>query len=47
MELVQCQKIVEEYMIKGDNSSNVGGIVWIVLGVTILLIGVKQLLTGR
>ena len=38
---------VEEYMIKGDNSSNVGGIMWIVLGVIIALVGVYKILTGR
>ena len=37
----------EEYMIKGDNASNIGGIIWIVLGVIILLVGIKQLLMGR
>ena len=38
---------VEEYMIKGDNSSNIGGTIWIVLGIVILLLGLKQLLMGR
>lgn len=38
---------VEEYMIKGDNSSNIAGIIWIVLGVIVLLVGIKQLLMGR
>ena len=38
---------VEEHMIKGDNSSNIGGIVWIALGIIILLVGVVKLLTGR
>lgn len=38
---------VNEHMIKGDNSSSIGGIVWIVLGVVILLVGVIKFLTGR
>jgi len=37
----------EEHMIKGDNSSNIGGTIWIVLGIIVLLVGIKQLLTGR
>ena len=32
----------EEHIIKGDNSSNVGGIIWICIGVVILLVGIKQ-----
>mgnify|MGYP002858803186 CR=1 FL=1 len=38
---------VEQYMIKGDNSSMVGGIIWIVLGAIIILIGIFKLLTGK
>ena len=38
---------VEEHMIKGDNSSNIGGTIWIVLGVIILLAGVVKFLIGR
>ena len=38
---------VEEYMIKGDNSSSIGGIIWIVLGIVVLLVGVVKFLTGR
>ena len=38
---------IEEHMIKGDNSSKIGGIIWIVLGSIILLVGVVKFLTGR
>ena len=38
---------VQEYLIKGDNSSNIGGIIWIVFGIIMLLIGIKQLIFGR
>ncbi len=38
---------IEEHMIKGDNSSNIGGIIWIVLGSVVLLAGVVKFLTGR
>lgn len=38
---------VEEHIIKGDNSSMVGGIIWIVLGAIILLVGIFKLLTGK
>ena len=37
----------EEYIIKGDNSSNIIGTILIVFGVIVLLVGIKQLLTGR
>ena len=33
---------IEEHMIKGDNSHNIGGIIWIGIGVVTLLVGVKQ-----
>ena len=38
---------IEEYMIKGDRSSLLGGIIWIVLGTIILLVGIVKFLTGR
>lgn len=47
VEILYNPNNVEEYIIKGDNSSNIGGIIWIVLGVIVLLVGIKQLLTGR
>ena len=47
IELMYNPNNVEEYIIKGDNSSKIGGIIWIVVGVVVLLVGVKQFLTGR
>jgi len=39
--------LLNTHMIKGDNSSKIGGIIWIVLGSIILLVGVVKFLTGR
>ena len=47
IEIMYNPNNVEEHMIKGDNSSNIGGIIWIVLGVVILLAGIVKFLTGR
>ena len=47
IEIMYNPNKVEEYMIKGDNSSNIGGIIWIVLGTVALLAGVVKFLTGR
>lgn len=47
VEIMYNPNNAEEYIIKGDNSSNIGGIIWIVLGVIISLVGIKQLLMGR
>jgi len=38
---------VEQNIIKGDNSSSIGGIIWIVLGTVILLVGIVKFLTGK
>ena len=38
---------VQEYIIKGDNSANIGGIIWICIGIIVLLIGIRNVLVGR
>lgn len=47
IEILYNPNNVEEFIVKGDNSSRIGGIIWIVIGVIVLLVGVKQLIFGR
>ena len=47
IDLLYNPENVKEYMIKGDKSSQIAGIISIVVGVLLLGVGVKQLLLGR
>ena len=46
IEIMYNPKDVEEYIIKGDNSSNMIGIIMIVVGAVITLFGTKKTLLG-
>ena len=47
IEIMYNPNKVEEHIIKGDNSSKIGGIIWIALGIVILFVGVVKFITGR
>ena len=38
---------IEEHIIKGDNSSKIGSIIWIVLGAVLLIVGLVKLIIGK